>query len=428
MYFLIIFFFLVVLGIPISFSIGMSSLAVLYIAGRESISHLIPQVLFTSLDTFPYLAIPGFILAGELMNYTGITDEIIDFLDKIVGHISGGLAHINILASILFAGLTGAAVSDTSALGSVLIPMMSEAGYDKKFSAAITAASSIIGPIIPPSIIMVIYSLTAGNVSIGTMFIAGIAPGLLIGIILMIMVVYYSKKRNYPKNEERATAKDMFLATIKAFKALLMPIIIIGGILAGVFTATEAAIVSVMYAFFIGFVVTKQLKISQLPEIFTHSAVVTSVVGMLISFAYVMGRVLTMQRIPQAIAETFTHYIDTPLMFLFVMVAIYMVMGLFLDPSAALVVIVPIVLPIAMQYGIHPLHFGIITIVALNLGLITPPVGVCLYVACSIGDIKLDKLSKEVIPFLFFEIFVLLMLVIFPELVLFIPRLVGLIS
>lgn len=426
MHFIIVFFFLVILGLPISFSIGMSSLAVLYIAGRESITHLIPQVLFTSLDTFPYLAIPGFILAGELMNYTGITEELIDFLDKLVGHIRGGLAHINILASILFAGLTGAAVSDTSALGSVLIPMMHKTGYDKKFSAAVTAASSIIGPIIPPSIIMVIYSLTAGNVSIGTMFIAGIVPGLLLGLLLAILVVFYSKKRGYPKKETRAPIKDVLISTIKAMKALLMPIIIIGGILGGVFTATEAAIVSVMYALFIGFFITRKLKISQLPEIFIHSAVVTSVVGFLISFAYVMGRVLTMERIPQLIATTFMQYISSPIVFLLVMVAIYLIMGLFLDPSAALVVIVPIVLPIAMQYGIDPLHFGIVTIIALNIGLITPPVGVCLYVACSIGNIKLDKLIPEITPFVVCELLVLLILAIFPEVVLFVPRLLGL--
>jgi|SRR5690554_2532198 len=425
MYVLLILLGLIFIGIPISFSIGLSSLLFLLIEGKGFFLNSIPQTMFSGLDSFPYLSIPCFILAGELMNRTGITNVLIDFVDKIVGHVRGGLAHVNILASVLFAGITGNAVSDTSALGSVEIPMMIRGGYDRKFSTAVTAASSVIGPIIPPSVIMVIYAMVAMNVSIGAMFMAGIVPGILMAGGMMILSYFIAKKRGFPVRERRATIKEVLQAFRKAIIPMIMPIIIIGGILGGVFTATEAAATAVGYALIVGFFILKNLKISDLPEALINSARTTAVVGLLIAFAKVMGWVLTTAQIPQAVGAFFTANITSPVAFLVVTTIIYLIMGIFFDPSAALIVIVPILLPTAMNFGIDPIHFGIITIVALNIGLITPPVGVCLYVSCSIAQIKLEQLVKDIMPFIIVEILTLFLIVFWPQAVLFIPKLLG---
>jgi len=427
MYFIIILLGLLFLGIPVSFSIGLSSFLFLIIEGSFSFLDVIPQTLFTGLDSFPYLAIPTFILAGELMNKTGITDDLIKLADTLVGHFTGGLAQVNVLASVFFAGLTGAAVSDTSALGSVEIPMMVKGGYSKAFSAAVTAASSIIGPIIPPSIIMVIYAMVAMNVSVGAMFIAGILPGLLLGLSMMILIYFISKKRGYHVKEKRASVKEIAIAFRKAIVPLFMPIIIIGGIVLGIFTATEAAVIAVGYAFVVGFFYYKSLSFSKLPAIFKKSAVTTSVVGLLIAFAKVMGWILTTTQISQSFGSYLVSHISSPSVFLFAAAIIFLILGFFFDPSAALILSVPILLPVAMQFGINPLHFGILTIVALNIGLITPPVGVCLFVACSVANIKLEELIPEILPFIGVSILVLFLIIFISQITLLLPKLFGLI-
>jgi len=363
-------------------------------------------------------------IAGELMNRCEITGSLIKFSNSLVGHIRGGLAHANIVASIFFAGITGAAVADSAAIGSVLIPAMVEDGYDEDFSAAVTAASSIIGPIIPPSTIMVIYGSIMG-VSIAGLFAAGIVPGVLIGLLLMIMTYFISKKRNYPRKEARTTAKEFFQVFKESIAALVLPVIILGGILTGLFTPTEAAAVSVFYAFIIGFFVTKTLSVSELPEIFLNTAKKTGVIFLIMSSASILSFFLASENIPEMLANFMLSITENPLIILFFINILLLIVGMFMDITAALLILGPILHPIAVSLGIHPLHFAIIMVVALNLGLMTPPLGACLFVVCGITNKSIEEVSKEIFPFIIMEVIALFVITFFPMVAMFIPKVLG---
>lgn len=415
---------LLIFGVPIGFSLGVTSLFAIFKANMPILLNIMPQRFFAGIDMFPIMAMPFFMIAGELMNRCKITDSLIGFANSLVGHIRGGLAHANIVASIFFAGITGAAVADSAAIGSVLIPAMVQDGYDEDFSAAITAASSIIGPIIPPSTIMVIYGSIMG-VSIAGLFAAGIVPGILIGLFLMIMTYFISVKRNYPKKEKMDSPKEMWVVFKKSILALILPIIILGGILGGFFTPTEAAAVSVLYAFIIGFFVTKTLKISDLPEIFLNCAKNTGIIFLIMSAASILSFFLASERVPELLADMMLSITKNPYIILFLINLLLLIVGMFMDITAALLILAPILHPIAVNLGIHPLHFAIIMVVNLNLGLMTPPLGACLFVVCGITNRTLEEIAREIFPFIFMEILVLFIITFAPQITMFIPRLLG---
>jgi tripartite ATP-independent transporter DctM subunit len=415
---------LVLIGMPVGFVLGVTGLFSMLKMGLGSVLQLVPQRYFAGVDMFTLMAMPFFILAGEIMNKTGITARLVKFSNVLVGHLQGGLAHANILASVFFAGITGAAVSDTAAIGSMLIPAMVEEGYDKDFSAAVTASSSIIGPTIPPSNIMVIYGAFM-QVSIAGLFLAGVLPGLLIAAVLMVMTARISKKRGYPVGERRATLKEILVAFKESFVALLMPVIILGGILSGVFTPTEAAAVAVAYSMFIGFFIFRSLSVKDLWPIFLKMARTTGVVFLVIAAASILGWVLTMEQIPEKVATLMLSISTNKWIVMGMILVLLLFVGMFMDIAAALIILGPILHPLAVDIGFHPLHFGIIMVLALNIALMTPPVGACLFVACGISRLTIEQLSREIFPFIVMVVIALLVVTFVPGISLFLPRLMG---
>ena len=410
-------------GIPVAFCLALTSLVVLLIIGNVPL-HLIPQRMFTGMDSFPLMAVPFFILAGDLMNSAGITQRIVRFSNALVGHIRGGLAHVNIVASMFFAGISGSAVADTAALGSILIPAMEEDGYDLTFSAAVTASSSVIGPIIPPSIPVVIFALV-GSVSVGGLFLAGVVPGVLIGFGLMGVAYVISRRKNYGFKHPLVSLREFGSSFVGAFIPLLMPLIIMGGILSGVFTPTEAASVAVAYAVFVGFFILRTLKLKDLPGIFYRSMVTTSIILIVMACANIFAWILGTQLIPQKVALAITSLTTNPYLFLLLINILLLIVGCFLEGLASIIILVPILLPLSQQMGIDPLHFGIIVVMNLMIGLITPPLGLCLFVCCSVARVDLIKLIRVSTPFILVEIGALMIVTYFPQIVLFIPHLFG---
>lgn len=433
----LIFFGLLLLGTPIGFALGITAvLSLAKMGGVEQlpillnpgsdvfIFKMVSQRFYAGLDMFTLMAMPFFIFAGAIMNKSGITHRLVKFSNTLVGHLRGGLAHANIVASIFFSGMTGAAVSDTAAIGTMLIPAMVEDGYDKDFSAAVTAASSIIGPTIPPSNMMVIYG-SLMSVSIAGLFAAGFVPGLLIAVFLMILSGFIAKKRGYPKNA-RSSLKQILLATKEAIIPLLMPIIILGGILTGIFTPTEAAAVAVGYAFIIGFFVLRTLKLKDIPDLLYQTGKTTGVVFLIIGSASILGWILTMERVPEAVAAGFLSVSNNPHIILLLILILMLIVGMFMDIAAALIILGPILHPIAVNnLGMDPIHFGIIMVLSLNLALMTPPVGACLFVACNISKLSLEALTKAIWPFIVVEVIALFIIAYWSDLVLFFPRLMG---
>jgi len=431
---LIGFIILILFGIPIGFASGALSTTIFIVMGKSLLT--IPQRMFTGIDIFTFLAIPLFILAGQIMSASGVTKRIVVFCNNLVGHVIGGLGHVNILASMLFAGLTGSAVADAAGLGSVEIPMMKEGGYNEDFSASITAASAVIGPIIPPSMIMIIYAVTAGNVSISDMFLGGFLPGILMGLSLMIACYFISKKLKYPVNKHfiskklkypvnkhRVGFKKTLISFFRTLPAMFMPIIILWGILSGVFTATESAAIAVLYALILSIFCFKTVKFCDLPAIFLEAAKTTSSVMFIIATATTLAWILTVMQIPQKLAAYFLSYIHSPIMFLLFTNILLLIIGSFLDSTPAIIIMVPILSPAATIMGINPIHFGMIVIVNLCVGLITPPVGMLLFVTSNVARISLNRIYKAILPFIIVEIVVLLLITYIPFLTLFIPNL-----
>ncbi|MDK2821872.1 MAG: TRAP-type transport system large permease protein [Clostridia bacterium] len=420
---LLIFFAFLISGTPIAFSLVISATIFLYFGTTRPLEAIVQQM-FTAADSFPLMAIPFFLLAGELMNVTGITNQLVAFANILIGWIRGGLAQVNILVSMLFAGITGSAIADTAAIGSILIPSMKEEGFDADFSAAITAASSVIGPIIPPSIIMVVYGSTL-NISIGAMFAAGILPGILVGLGLMVAAFIVSGKRKYPTHKFDWRPKTIANGLKEAFFALLMPLIILGGILSGVFTATEAGAVAVLYALIVGLFIFRSLKFKDIYTALLRTAITTSTIMLLVSVSNPFGWVLSIQQIPQLVASSLLSISEQPLVILILMNILLLIAGMFIETTANVLILAPILMPIAISVGIDPLHFAMIMIVNLIIGLITPPLGLCLFVAAPIAEITIERLSISILPYLFVEILVLLLITIFPKISLFIPSLLG---
>ena len=413
---------LLAVGTPIAFCVGISALAGLIQLGDIPLL-LIPHMMFQGTDSFPLLAVPFFVLAGALMNAGGITRRLVNFANLLVGHVRNGLALVNVVASMFFAGVTGAAVADTSAIGSVLIPAMKEEGYDLDFSAAITAASSTMGPIIPPSIPMIIYGVSAEQ-SIGALFLAGIIPGLLIGLALMT-VAYFSNgqpQAGSGPRREAANYRSLLLGVKDALLALFMPAFILGGILAGIFTPTEAAAVSVLYAFVVGRFVYNELSYRQLPALAQESLVVTAVIMFIIANAAIFGWLVAALQLPQKIVALFTSGISSRWLILILINLFLLLVGTFMETTASLIILTPVLLPLAKQIGLDPIHFGAIMVLNLVIGLTTPPLGVCLFVSSGIAGISLERISRAMIPFLLAAIVVLLLITYIPSLSMWIPQ------
>jgi tripartite ATP-independent transporter DctM subunit len=418
---LVLLFSFIVIRVPIAFSLGLAALVYTLIRGID-ISMLIQRMVIGT-DSWPLLAIPFFILAGETMNTGGVTSRLIKMSKAFVGHIRGGLGHVNVVASMIFAGMSGAAVADASALGTVLIPAMKkEERLPGAYAAAIVAAASTIGPIIPPSIPMVIYGLMAG-VSVGNLFLGGFVPGFLMGGSLMVMIYIIARKRGYPA-EKRASFKEMLLALQQGFFPLIMPLIILGGIIFGVFTPTEAAAVAVTYGMIVGGFIYRELKWKDLPGILLRSALQTSVVMIIIAFASYFGWLMALEQIPSLAAQFIAGFSRSPLVILVLINIFLLFVGMVMETLAAMLILIPVLVPITTALGISPLHFGLIMVLNLMIGLLTPPVAMCLYVVTGISGEPFEKIASETVPFLIPLLVVLALITVFPELVMFVPRLV----
>lgn len=414
-----IFLLLLLFGVPIAFALGLASFV--YILFSDLPLMIIPQKMYAGIDVFVLLSIPGFILAGNLMNSSGITSRIINFCNALLGHIRGGLGLANVGASMLFGGISGTAIADTASIGSVMIPAMEKQGYDTDFSCAVTASSSTIGPVVPPSLPMIIAATLTG-LSVGKLFIAGIIPGLLLGIGLMLITYVISVKRKYPKSK-RAPFLFMVKSFYQAFWAIMMTLLILFGIIGGVFTPTEASIVAVVYAMIIGVVVYQELRLVIIPAIILQSAKMTASLMVLVGFANLFAWILTVEEIPQLIADNLLNFTQNKFLLLLLINLLLLIVGSFMETIAALVILFPVLLGVALQVGIDPIQFAIIMVVNLVIGLTTPPVGVCLFVASSIGNIPLEQIIQAGLPFLLISLLVLLLVTYIPEISLFLPGL-----
>lgn len=415
----IVFLLLLLFGLPIAFALGLSSLV--YILFSDLPLIVIPQKMYAGIDVFVLLSIPGFILAGNLMNSSGITARIIIFCNALLGHIRGGLGLANVGASMLFAGISGTAIADTASIGSVMIPAMQKEGYDVDFSCAVTATSSTIGPIIPPSLPMIIAATLTG-LSVGKLFIAGIVPGLLMCVGLMLTTYVISVKRKYPKSK-RVSFWFMAKSFYQAFWAIMMTLLILFGIIGGVFTPTEASIVSVVYAMVIGLVVYRELTLSMIPKIILQSAKMTASLMVLVGFANLFAWIMTVEEIPQLIAESLLNFTENKILLLLMINLLLLFVGAFMETIAALLILFPVLLGVAVHVGVDPVQFAIIMVLNLVIGLTTPPVGVCLFVASSIGNISLERISKACLPFILVSFLVLVLVTYIPAVSLWLPGL-----
>ena len=414
---------LLTIGVPIAFALCLTTLFYMIVKNDPAFFPMIAQQLYEGMDLYLLLAIPFFIFAGEIMRSSGITKSLVRFSNSLVGHFRGGLAYVNIVASIFFSGVTGSAVADTSAIGTVMIPSMEEDGYDLDFSAAITAASSVIGPIIPPSILMIIYSAVM-DTSVAAMFAAGFIPGILVGLSLCVLSYYYSKKRNYPKRAKMVSLSAFLSSFVGALVPLIMPVIILGGILSGIFTPTEAAAVAVFYGLVIGFL-SKGLKLSMMPKIMLTTVLVSSTILFVIASAKTIGWLFVIEQIPQTFANLFVTITQNRYVFLFIVNILLFIVGMIMDPAVSILILGPILAPAAINMGVHPLHFALIMCVNLTIGLATPPLGFILYVTCGITDLSVERLTRAIFPFILAEACVVFLVTYIPFIPLWIPKLLG---
>ena len=417
----IIFLVMLILGVPIAFSLGFSSLFYLFANGIPLT--VIAQKFYAGMDSFTLLCIPGFMLAGALMNGGGITKRILNFCNSFLGHFRGSLALVNIVASMVFAGISGTAIADVCSLGSMLIPAMVEDGYDDDFSVAVTAASSVVGPIIPPSGPMVIAG-SCVSISVGKMFQAGIIPGILLGLALCVPTYIISVKRDYPRHE-RADWKVRAQTTKDAIWAMLMPVILLGGILSGVFTPTEASIVTCVYALIVGVFVYKEIKITDVPRIVWENIRACASIIVLIGLANVFAYILTAERIPQMVANSILSITDNRIVVILLINVVLLFVGMFMESLAAILITFPVLLPVATAVGMDPVHFALMAILNLMLGLTTPPVGMCVCTGAQIGKISAFKAFRATIPFLATSLFVLMLVSFVPQLTLWIPSILN---
>lgn len=413
------FFVLLFLGAPVFVVLGLPSALYLVIEGLPL--ELVPQRFFTGIDIFLLLAIPLFMLAGAVMNAGHLTDRLVEFSQAVIGKVRGGLAMVNVLTSMFFAGITGSAVADASAIGSMMIPMMSKQGYPKAFSVAVTAASSIIGPIIPPSIVFIMYGVLAST-SIIDLFLAGIVPGILLGLSQMAVIQLMAKRRDFAAGSPTSFSKIIHTG-IRAIPAMILPFIILGGILGGVFTPTEAGAVAVLYGVILAGLVYRKLNAPTVLRIGLNVGRNLGELLLIIGASNLLAWILAAEQVPQRIAEGMLFISTEPVVLLLLINLVLFIVGMFLDTFPALIILTPVLLPIAEGIGVDRLHLGVIMVLNLMVGTVTPPVGVCLFIACNIGKVEVEAAIKEILPFILASMFVVLLITFVPELATTVPRL-----
>jgi C4-dicarboxylate transporter DctM subunit len=414
---------LLTIGLPIAFAMGLATILAIAWHGTLPFS-LFAQRALIGADSYSLLAIPFFILAGNLMNVGGITERIITFANACVGRFTGGLGLTTVMSCMVFSGVSGSAVADASALGKVLIPGMKRQGYDSGFAASVTAAASVMGPIIPPSIPLVIYGLSVGKgVSVAALFLGGVVPGLMLALGLSIVVYLIAKKRNYPKHEA-VPFRQLVSAAGQAGWALFMPVLILVGITGGVVTVTESAAIAVLYAAFVGMVIHRELTWRNIGPIFVQTALDTAVVMIIIAFASGFGWLMAVSGLPRQVAGIITSISDNPLIILLMINGLLLVVGLFMEAIAAMIILIPVLIPIVEAAGIDLVHFGLVMVFNLMLGLLTPPVGILLYICGNFANVRIEAVVREVLPFLGVGIIILALITFFPSLVLWLPKLV----
>lgn len=413
---------LFVLNVPIFISITASVLVYFGLSGQLSLM-IVVQRIIGGVESIPLLAVPFFVMAGVFMNYTGITKRMVKFCEVLTGHMPGGLAQVNVVLSTLMGGLSGSNIADAAMQSKILVPEMEKRGYSKAFSTAVTGASSLITPIIPPGIALIIYGFIA-NVSIGKLFLAGIVPGVMTCIIMMITVHFISKKRGYMPTRERAAGpKEVFVASKDAILALLLPVVIIGGIRLGVFTPTEAGSVAIAYALVLGMLVYREMRFSQIKDAMAETVITTSSIMLIIGAASALAWFLTWERIPQTATDFILSFVSSPGMFLLFINIFLMVVGMFIEGNAAMIVLVPLLMPMINALGIDPVHFGLVFIFNMAVGTLTPPMGTVMFTTCSITGVKIDEFIKEAWPFYLVLIVCLLIITYIPAISLFLPNL-----
>ena len=412
---------LIVIGIPIAYSLGVSGV-IYFLVYQPDLLLVVPQRMYAGFDNPGMLALPLYLSMGLLMNDSGITTRIIDFCDLIVGRLKGGLGCVNVIASMIFGGISGSSAADTASIGAVLIPEMNKKGYDKKFTAGITVASSTMGIIIPPSIPVVIYCYVAEQ-SVGRVFLGGLIPGVLIAIFQTAMCVYISYKRNYPISKRNCTFKEKVIIIRNSLLALLLPFFVVGSIVAGITTVNESASFGVMYALIIGFFVTKNLKTKMLPKILFKAIIFSSAIMIIMATSQLYIWVLSLERIPQKVTAFIALLSLPPGLLLFMMMIILLIIGTFMDLSSSIILLTPVFLPAAVALGISPVQFGSLLIASLAVGLVTPPVGSCLNIASAISGLDILKIFNGALPFLLCNIIVLLLMCFIPAVTTFFPNL-----
>jgi len=420
-----IFALLLALGAPVVFALLLGPGLSLLLDGETRYFAALLARFYNGIDSFPLLAVPFFILAGELMNAGGITAAIVRFAQSLVGHVRGGLAQVNVLSSMMFAGISGSAVADASAIGKMLVPEMEKQGYSRPFAAAVTAAAAVIGPVIPPSGIMVLYGFVM-NVSIGALFAGGVVPGILIGLALMGLIRLLAGRYQLPPASPRASWAERGQAFKGAWLALLLPVILLGGMLSGVFTATEAAAVAVAYALVVTVLILRNTGWRELKGIFRATALQSGVILLLVGAAVTLGWLVTVSGLATSIAGSILAVTDNPLLLLFLVNLLLLVVGMFLDAGPAILILGPVLSPVFTSLGVDPVHFAIIMCVNLTIGLATPPMGLVLFVTASVARVRLEDIVRAILPFLAVEILVLFLITFFPSLVLTLPRWLGL--
>lgn len=418
-----IFFLIALLGMPLAFSLGMAAIAGIVTSGFDL--NVLPSRMMNAVNAFPLMSIPFFVLAGELMMKAGIMQRLIDLANAAIGQVRGGLAHVAMGAGLGLSTVSGAAVADASALGGTLLSPLSQY-YSRGFSAAVLAAAANLGPIIPPSGAMIVYAFVAGpTVSVGGLFMAGVVPGLILVTAMMVLCSVYARIMNLPRTGDGFSWRRVAREIQRSLIILMMPVVVIGGIVGGMFTATEGSAIAVLYALVIGFFITRELTLADLPEAFVNTAVTSAVVGAMIAFASAVTYMMTIDLFPMKLASWLQEVTTDPVMFMLLVAAVLVVVGCFLESNAAYVMLVPLLHPIAVAYGIDPLHFGFLFVFNLVIGMLTPPVGVVLFVLCGIARISIGEMSRNIWPFVLLMYVLLFLCMFVPEVVLTLPRALG---
>jgi tripartite ATP-independent transporter DctM subunit len=412
-------------GLPVSITMGLSGLTAVLVDGRFP-ALVVPQYLFNGISSFPLMAVPFFVLAAEIMTASGLTASLLRFANDLVGHIRGGLGHVNVLVSMLFAGISGSALADAAGPSAIVMRLMQRAGYDKAYAGALSAATATIGPIIPPSILMVVYAISDSRVTVAGLFMAGVVPGVLLGLALMAANHWISIHRGYVFRSKRPRLIDLVKSFWSALPALLLPLIIIGGILGGIFTPTEAAAVACAYALVAGLLITRGLQWRQIPDVFINSGITTASVLLIVSMASIFSWLLTILQIPQTLAAAIGQMTDSPSVVVILLAVFVLMCGLVIDTLPALIILVPVLGPVADQFGLNPMHFAIMVVLNLTIGMVTPPVGPVLFVVSTVGKVRVEHLARAIVPLLLAELVVLALVIAVPQLSTAFPALFGL--